>query len=254
MSDSPCHNWFGVTISDDQSSTITSAAALALLASSVGDPEGTRTITSIVVLLAVIGIALVMLAFWLFRLTRPDKELLAPLEVMGERKWRRADPVWQRRRLDEVRPSDAQPLLPSAAPPDFDEAFFEHVPAAGGFDDLHDEAHVNGDQSARAVEHAVVAANVPVPAGAPGEPETKSEQPMTDEAEVAVADGPGEEQEEAEPPKPAPPIKSISPTPIGIERPDLPEREIDPELMAAALAELDAELQLGRERRSQTPD
>ena len=63
-----------------------------------------------------------MLAIWLFRLTRPDKELLAPLEVMGERKWRRADPVWQRRRLDEVRPDDAQPLQPSAAPPDFDEA------------------------------------------------------------------------------------------------------------------------------------
>ena len=141
MSPPSCHNWHGVTTSDDPSRTDIRTAAWALLASSVGDPEGTRTITSIVVLLAVLGVALLMLAIWLFRLTRPDKELLAPLEVMGERKWRRADPVWQRRRLDEVRPIDAQPLQPSAAPPDFDEAFFEHRPAAAGFDDLHDDAH-----------------------------------------------------------------------------------------------------------------
>jgi hypothetical protein len=226
---------------------------LALLAASVGDPEGTRTITSIVVLLAVIGTALVMLAFWLFRLTRPDKELLAPLEVMGERKWRRADPVWQRRRLDQVRPTDAQPLQPSAAPPDFDEAFFEHVPAAAGFDDLHDEAHVNGDQPAPAVEPAAVGANVLTSDDSPVEAVAKTEQPTPDVAEVSVVDGNGE-QEAAEPPKPAPVIKPVSPTPIGIERPELPEREIDPDVMAAALAELDAELQLGRERRSQTPD
>ena len=141
MRGSPCHNWCGVTTSDNPSRIDTRSAPLALLASAVGDPEGTRTIMSIVLLLAVLGIALVMLAIWLFRLTRPDRELLAPLEVMGERKWRRADPVWQRRRLDQVRPSDAQPLQPSAAPPDFDEAFFEHRPAAPGFDDLHDDAH-----------------------------------------------------------------------------------------------------------------
>jgi len=80
LSPSPCHNWRGVTIPEDEPATQTNIAALALVASSVGDPEGTRTITSIVVLLAVLGIALVMIAFWLFRLTRPDKELLAPLE------------------------------------------------------------------------------------------------------------------------------------------------------------------------------
>ena len=44
----------------------------------VGDPEGTRTITSIVALLAVLGIGLVMVAVWLFRSTRPDHDLLAP--------------------------------------------------------------------------------------------------------------------------------------------------------------------------------
>ncbi|NNE12015.1 MAG: hypothetical protein HKN41_07185 [Ilumatobacter sp.] len=106
----------------------------------IGDPEGTRTVTSIVVLLVAVGLALVMVAVWLYRTTRPDPELLAPLEVMGERRWRRADPVAQRRLLDELRPAGAKPLTPSAAPPVLDEAF-EAGPSAPGFDDLHhDEA------------------------------------------------------------------------------------------------------------------
>jgi hypothetical protein len=54
---------------------------------------------------------------------------------MGERKWRRADPVWQRRRLDEVRPGGADPLEPTSAPPATD-AEFERGPQPIGFDDL----------------------------------------------------------------------------------------------------------------------
>ena len=118
---------------------------------SVGDPEGTRTVTSIIVLLVALGLALVMVAVWLWRSTRPDPELLAPLEVMGERKWRRADPVWQRRRLDEVRPEDAKPLDPSAAPPELDEAF-DAGPAASGFDDLHEGAVGQVPEHHRGVE------------------------------------------------------------------------------------------------------
>jgi hypothetical protein len=213
-----------------------------LFASSVGDPEGTRTITSIVVLLAVLGIALVMIAIWLFRLTRPDKELLAPLEVMGERKWRRADPVWQRRRLDEVRPGDAQPLQPSAAPPDFDEAFFEHAPVASGFADLHDDAHPNSG-------------GVPHPAEelAPAEVASDSEEASAP-SEVSSVSRNGAPAAAEEPPPPAP-TKPMSPTPIGIARPlDLPERDLDPDVMAAAFAELDAELGLGHDRGSKGPD
>jgi len=217
-----------------------------MLASSVGDPEGTRTITAIVVLLAVLGVALVMLAFWLFRLTRPDKELLAPLEVMGERKWRRADPVWQRRRLDEVRPADAQPLQPSAAPPDFDEAFFEHAPVSRGFDDLHDDAHPNGDSAPQEndeVEPAEADADVDVDAEVA---------PVAATAKVLDGDG---ASAPVEPPRPAAPVKPMSSTPIGIERPlDLPEREIDPDVLAAAMAELDAELGMGRDRRPHPTD
>jgi len=231
-----------VTNSDNSSSGGTTTAALAVLASSVGDPAGTRTIASIVLLLAVLGTALVMVAFWLFRLTRPDKELLAPLEVMGERKWRRADPVWQRRRLDQVRPTDAQPLQPSAAPPDFDEAFFEQ-PAAAGFDDLHDDTrdatHASADSSPPVDEPDAAPAEVGAPAAVAAAPQP--------DANGASADA-----------KQMQPVASLTPlsqTPIGIERPlDLPEREIDPDVLAAAIAELDAELRLGHEGKPQTSD
>ena len=63
------------------------------LVATIGDPDGTRTVTSIIGLLVAVGLALAMIAVWLHRATRPDPELLAPLELMGERKWRRADPV-----------------------------------------------------------------------------------------------------------------------------------------------------------------
>lgn len=103
----------------------------------IGDPDGTRTMTSIVALLVAIGLALILVAVWVYRSTRPDPELLAPLEAMGERSWRRRDPVWQRRRLDELRPVGARPLTKSAAPPELDEAF-DAGPSAPGFDDLAD--------------------------------------------------------------------------------------------------------------------
>lgn len=173
------------------------------MAAAVGDPDGTRTVTSIIALLVALGVALAMLAIWLFRSTRPDPELLAPLEVMGERKWRRGDPVWQRRRLDEIRPQGAAPLEPSIAPPDIDEAFDQGPPALG-FDDLHDSSTPDSDSSQ------------PIEAVAPTE---------------------------------APSTGGVD-TPEAISRPDiddLDESELDPEVLAAAIAELDAEL--GHEQR-----
>lgn len=165
----------------------------------IGDPDGTRTVTSIIALLVALGLGLAMLAVWLYRTTRPDPELLAPLEVMGEHKWRRADPVAQRRTLDEVRPTHARPLEPSAAPPVIDEAF-DAGPSAPGFDDLHADADAG-------------AAEGP----ADGEP-------APDRDDRSVGDV----------------------TPQQIERPeDDFTQEIDPELLAAAAAELEAELHLG---------
>lgn len=161
----------------------------------IGDPDGTRTVTSIIALLVALGLGLAMVAVWLYRTTRPDPELLAPLEVMGEHQWRRADPVAQRRTLDEVRPANARPLEPSVAPPMLDEAF-DAGPSAPGFDDLHAEVD-------------------PDPVDESGPPGT---------VEPSVGDV----------------------TPQQIDRPDDDfTHEIDPELLAAAAAELDAELHLG---------
>jgi hypothetical protein len=268
---------------------------------SVGDPDGTRAITAIVALLVVLGLGLVMVAVWLFRVTRPDPEVLAPLEVMGERKWRRADPVWQRRRLDEVRPDGAEPLQPSAAPPDLDEAF-DLGPAATGFDDLQDAhdhapavAHegvsipgdplVAGRTAPAADTTAAVRRNGSLKIGPLAPPPTPAvtilpvrtvaSQPEPAPADAHLDDAHVEDVEpddveDVEPEvvdrdvehhveqhdEPAPRAAPVEPqvgavssdggtTPTGITRPtpeDLPDHEIDPGLMAAAMAELDAEL------------
>lgn len=160
----------------------------------IGDPDGTRTVTSIIALLVALGLGLIMVAVWLHRRTRPDPELLAPLELMGERRWRRADPVAQRRRLDQTRPPDAEPLTPSAAPPQVDEAFDAGPPAAG-FDDLSND--VDADEALTVRPQAF-----------------------------------------------APPTATGTETPKQLERPDAEQfgEDIDPDVLAAAQAELDAEL------------
>lgn len=115
------------------------ATVTSTLLATIGDPDGTRTVTSIIALLVAIGLALLMVAVWLWRTTRPDPDLLAPLEMMGEGRWRRSDPVAQRRRLDAARPAGAKPLTPAVEPPRFDESF-DAGPTASGFDDLGDDA------------------------------------------------------------------------------------------------------------------
>ncbi|MEO6653878.1 MAG: hypothetical protein ABIP17_14615 [Ilumatobacteraceae bacterium] len=163
----------------------------------IGDPDGTRTITSLVALLVALGLALVMVAIWLFKTTRPDPALLAPLEAMGERNWRRLDPVGQRRRLDALRPADADPIEPSVAPPEFDMAF-DVAPSSPGFDDLQDDGNFSSD----------------------GEP---VDSPLPQVPEPAVG----------------------AETPQQLDRPSLDgfdDGEIDPEVLAAARADLDAEM------------
>jgi hypothetical protein len=103
----------------------------------VGDPGRTRTVIAAILFLVAIGVGLLVLAGWLVRSTRVDPDVLAPLEVMGERSWRSADPVRQRRRLDEVRPDDAEPIDPMAPPP-LTDAEFDLGPKLGGFADFDD--------------------------------------------------------------------------------------------------------------------
>ncbi|HWM20487.1 MAG TPA: hypothetical protein VNO51_12425, partial [Ilumatobacteraceae bacterium] len=161
--------------------TLPTRSAAALVA--VGDPSRDRTVYATIVLLVALGFTMIMLAVWLLRNTRPDPDVLAPLERMGQRKWRRADPVWQRRHLDEVRPGGADPLEPMSAPPAHD-AEFERGPQPIGFDDLV------------ASSTTTVAAGSELPAPAPGaavegpaEVDAGDAPAADDEAVASEADG-----------------------------------------------------------------
>lgn len=107
--------------------------AVALVAAS--DPASSRLVYAMVIGLVVIGVALVVLGVWLVRQTRPDLEVLAPLERMGDGDWKKRDPSTQRRMLDEVRPEGAQPLTPEPKPPPIDAEFEADHPVAS-FSDL----------------------------------------------------------------------------------------------------------------------
>ncbi len=84
--------------------------SFATVAATVGDPGRTRIVLASIIGLVVIGVILAGAAVWLYRSTRHDLPLLAPLEVMGARSWRKLDGSSRRRRLDEVRPPEAQTL------------------------------------------------------------------------------------------------------------------------------------------------
>ena len=86
--------------------------------------------------LAVIGVAFVLLAIWIIRQTRPDLDVLAPLERMGDGDWRKRDPSTQRRMLDEVRPEGAQPLTPEPMAPPLDDEFEKNEHPVSSFSDL----------------------------------------------------------------------------------------------------------------------
>ena len=89
-----------------------------------GDPGSTRLVYAMVAGLVVVGVAFLLLGIWLFRQTRYDPPVLAPLERMGDKKWRRqSDPATQRRVLDEVRPEGAEPLRHESSPPKLDAEF-----------------------------------------------------------------------------------------------------------------------------------
>jgi hypothetical protein len=90
---------------------------------------------AMVIGLAVIGVGLVLLGVWLVRQTRPDLEVLAPLERMGDGDWKKRDPSTQRRMLDEVRPDGARPLTPEPKPPPIDAEFEADHPVTS-FSDL----------------------------------------------------------------------------------------------------------------------
>jgi hypothetical protein len=87
------------------------------------DPGSTRLVYAMVAGLVIIGLGFIGLGVWLIRQTRYDPPVLAPLERMGDRDWRKRDGMTQRRILDEVRPEGAEPLRSQPAPPELDADF-----------------------------------------------------------------------------------------------------------------------------------
>jgi hypothetical protein len=103
---------------------------------SAGDPGSSRLVYAMVAGLVVVGIALILLAIWILRRTRPDLEVLAPLERMGDSDWKKRDPSTQRRMLDEVRPEGAEPLVAEPPPPPLDDDFEQADHPVASFSDL----------------------------------------------------------------------------------------------------------------------
>ena len=101
-----------------------------------GDPASSRTVYAIVIGLVAIGVVLVVLAVWIIRQTRVDPELLGPLDVMAERRWRKLDPAGRRRMLDGVRPQGAKPVRNQPTEPDYDDEFAIAEQRIPSFDDL----------------------------------------------------------------------------------------------------------------------
>jgi hypothetical protein len=113
---------------------VASASVVAVVGA--GDPASSRLVYAMVVGLALIGMAFVLLGVWVLRQTRPDLEVLAPLERMGDGDWKKRDPSTQRRMLDEVRPDGAQPLVPEPLPPPLDDEFEQADHPVSSFSDL----------------------------------------------------------------------------------------------------------------------
>ncbi len=111
------------------------ASSLIPLRSVAGDPSSTRTVYAVVIALAVIGVGLIVLGIWMIRQTRVEPVLLAPLERMADRRWRRSDPTGRRRLLDDVRPEGAEPVHRAPDEPEIDEEF-DAEPPVPSFDDL----------------------------------------------------------------------------------------------------------------------
>ena len=121
-------NWHNLGSVRELTTPLSNAVRSSVIAAPVllgaGDPGSTRLVYAMVAGLVVIGVLFVLLGIWLFRQTRYDPPVLAPLERMGDKEWRRQrDPATQRRVLDEVRPTGAEPLRHEPSPPNLDAEF-----------------------------------------------------------------------------------------------------------------------------------
>lgn len=188
----------------DALASLSFVPSLAVGVPRVGDPEATRTVYVTIAILVALGVMLLALAVWVFRRTRPDLELLAPLETMDTRAWHKLDPATQRRLLDEARPAGAKPLRPQASAPAVDSSFATIAPVAS-FDDLSELARLEDLDEAELAQRE----SLPAPTGAPvavdptGEVESEAElvlhTPVEIEVTTVVAEVASEPDNETEP-------------------------------------------------------
>jgi hypothetical protein len=73
------------------------------------------TVAVLVGLLVALGLTMLGVAVWLVRATRSDPKALGPLEVMGDRRFRKRDVDRRREDLDTARPPGAPPPAPVVA-------------------------------------------------------------------------------------------------------------------------------------------
>lgn len=140
----------------------------------VGETSTTRTVYGVVVALGLIGIVLVALAVWLIKQTRPERELLAPLELMQDRSWRKQEPAQMRRDLDQVRPPGARPVVRGRDVPVVDAEFEQARPALASFDDLQAQLEAQARRTPpAALSDPLLSApdpSAPVPSAEPADP------------------------------------------------------------------------------------
>jgi hypothetical protein len=106
------------------------------MAADLSDANADRIIYLVAAGLVVLGIALAVFTVWWWRSTRPEHPSLGPLEVMGEKRFRRSGAAERRQIIANSRPPGAQPLITEPPPPEQVDLGSFAGRQAKGFDDL----------------------------------------------------------------------------------------------------------------------
>jgi hypothetical protein len=106
----------------------------------VSDTAKTVTVLVVVGALVVAGVVVLAVTAWFWRASRPDHPVLAPLELMGGRRFHRAGATERALLLDAARPEGAEPErrpIPAPSGPPIDLVGTADA-APESFDDLRD--------------------------------------------------------------------------------------------------------------------
>jgi hypothetical protein len=107
------------------------------------------TVAMLVAVLVLLGLGMIALAVWLVRSTRSDPQALGPLEVMGDRRFRKGDADRRQANLDTARPAGAPSPAPIVAEFDSSDASVPEPVVSG---QSSDDSPADGDSSGRAAQ------------------------------------------------------------------------------------------------------